>query len=137
MSRSDARAGIKLGVSVFVTDEGLRPDELAACVEQHGFESLFITEHTHIPASRESHYLAEGGELRREYSRTLDPFVALTAAAAATSRLRLATGVCLLAQRDPIMRGFPRGLIGQKILRRGLNEPATETSCSFCFLRCQ
>ncbi|TMK40697.1 MAG: LLM class F420-dependent oxidoreductase [Actinobacteria bacterium] len=70
--------------------------------EERHFESLFVPEHTHIPVSRRTPY-PPGGELPREYTRTLDPFVALTAAAAATERLRVGTGICLVAQRDPIV----------------------------------
>ncbi len=70
--------------------------------EERGFESLFFPEHTHIPASRETPYPI-GGELPPEYSRTYDPFVALTAAAGSTSRLLVATGICLVIERDPII----------------------------------
>ena len=92
---------MQFGVAIFPTDETLTPDELGRETEAHGFESLFFAEHTHIPASRETPYPA-GGELPREYSRILDPFVALTAAATATERLRVATGLCLIVERDPI-----------------------------------
>jgi probable F420-dependent oxidoreductase len=70
--------------------------------EDRGFESLFFPEHTHIPASRETPYPA-GGELPAMYSRTYDPFVALTAAAASTTQLRIGTGICLVIERDPIV----------------------------------
>jgi probable F420-dependent oxidoreductase len=90
------------GLATFPTDESLAPDELGRLAEEHGFESLFFPEHTHIPASRETPYPA-GGELPREYSRILDPFVALTAVAAATRDLRLGTGLCLIVERDPIV----------------------------------
>jgi probable F420-dependent oxidoreductase len=93
---------VKVGVLTFPTDYSVQPDELARLVEEHGFESLFVAEHTHIPASRETPYPA-GGELPMEYSHTYDPFVALTAAAAVTSELSLATGICLVNQRDPIV----------------------------------
>ena len=89
------------GVMMFPTEYSVAPDELAAMVEQRGYESLFFTEHTHIPASRATPYPA-GGELPREYWHTYDPFIALTAAAAATERLRIATGICLVVERDPI-----------------------------------
>ncbi|WP_326569782.1 LLM class F420-dependent oxidoreductase [Amycolatopsis rhabdoformis] len=92
---------MKLGVFSFVTDEGIRPDALARGVEERGFDSLFVGEHSHIPADRQSPYPA-GGELPRMYYRMYDPFVALTAAASVTSTLLLGTGVALLAQRDPI-----------------------------------
>jgi probable F420-dependent oxidoreductase len=93
---------VKAGVHIFATDETVGVAELAAEVEARGFESLWLPEHTHIPTSRESEWY-RGLELPREYARTLDPFVALTCAAAATSTLRLGTGICLVAQRDPIV----------------------------------
>jgi probable F420-dependent oxidoreductase len=93
---------MKLGAAVFPTDETLLPGEVARLVEERGFESLWFPEHTHIPASRETPYPA-GGDLPSMYWRTLDPFVALTAAAAATTRLRLGTGICLVVERDPII----------------------------------
>src|SRR6266542_4407373 len=86
---------------MFSTDYAVAPDEFARMVEERGFESLFFPEHTYIPASRETPYPA-GGDLPQEYSHTYDPFVALTAAAAATERLRVATGICLVVERDPI-----------------------------------
>ncbi len=89
------------GISYFPTDETFDPPTLARMVEERGFESLFVTEHTHIPASRETPYPA-GGDLPREYWHTYDPFVALTAAAAATERLRVGTAICLVVERDPI-----------------------------------
>ncbi|OXM48680.1 LLM class F420-dependent oxidoreductase, partial [Amycolatopsis alba DSM 44262] len=90
---------MEIGIATFITDEGIRPDVLAAAVEERGFSSLHIAEHSHIPVSRETPYPG-GGDLPRVYYRTLDPFVALTAAAGATSNLRLGTGVALLQQRD-------------------------------------
>lgn len=93
---------MRFGLSIFLTDEGPPPAEIAAMVEAHGFDSLFLPEHTNIPAERRTP-APEGGELPSEYSRTLDPFVALAAAAGATERLLLGTGICLLAQRDPIL----------------------------------
>ncbi|MFC9253442.1 LLM class F420-dependent oxidoreductase [Amycolatopsis thailandensis] len=92
---------MEIGIATFITDEGIRPDVLAAAVEERGFSSLHIAEHSHIPVSRETPYPG-GGELPRVYYRTLDPFVALTAAAGATSNLLLGTGVALLQQRDVI-----------------------------------
>ncbi|EHR50477.1 putative F420-dependent oxidoreductase [Saccharomonospora marina XMU15] len=90
---------MKFGIATFVTDEGIRPDALGEAVEERGFDSLFLAEHSHIPASRQTPYPG-GGELPRSYYRTFDPFVALTAAAVATRGLLLATGVALLPQRD-------------------------------------
>ena len=92
---------MKFGVATFITDEGIRPDVLGRALEERGFSSLFIAEHSHIPVLRESPYPG-GGELPRKYYRTLDPFVALTAAAVVTSRLVLGTGIALLPQRDVI-----------------------------------
>jgi probable F420-dependent oxidoreductase len=92
---------MKFGISTFVTDEGIRPDVLGAALEERGFDSLFLAEHSHIPVSRESPYPAPGG-LPEKYKRTLDPFVALTAAATTTSELLLGTGIALLIQRDVI-----------------------------------
>ena len=89
------------GVTIFPTPDAVEPGALARMVEERGHESLFFPEHTHIPASRESPYPA-GGELPRKYARTYDPFVALTAAAARTTKLRIGTGICLLIERDPI-----------------------------------
>jgi len=93
---------VKIGIAMFPTDEAVDPGTLARLVEERGFESLFFPEHTHIPASRRSPWPG-GGELPSEYSHTLDPFVALTAAAMATERLLVATGICLVIQRDPII----------------------------------
>jgi probable F420-dependent oxidoreductase len=90
------------GVFMFPTEYAIRIDELARALEERGFESLFVPEHTHIPVSRRTPF-PSGGPLPKEYSHTLDPFVALTAAAAATTRLRVGTGICLIIQRDPIV----------------------------------
>jgi probable F420-dependent oxidoreductase len=93
---------MKIGISTFVNDDTIDPVSLARAVEERGFESLAIAEHTHIPASRESAY-PMGGELPSIYYRTLDPFVTLAAAAAVTSKIELITGIALLIQRDPII----------------------------------
>ncbi len=93
---------MKFGIGIFPTEELQPPDEFARMVEERGFESLLFPEHTHIPASRTTPYPA-GGDLPDFYARTYDPFVALTAAAAATERLKVATGICLLIERDPII----------------------------------
>ncbi|MBD3646070.1 MAG: TIGR03619 family F420-dependent LLM class oxidoreductase, partial [Pseudomonadales bacterium] len=90
------------GVSIFPTDQTIQPVELARAVEERGFDSLFFPEHTHIPTSRKSPWPA-GGDLPEFYWRTHDPFVALSAAAAATSRIKLGTGICLVIERDPII----------------------------------
>ncbi len=90
------------GITTFPTDYAISPVELAKAVEERGFDSLFFNEHTHIPASRRSAFPG-GGELPEQYSHTYDPFVALGAAAAVTSRIRLGTGICLVVERDPIV----------------------------------
>lgn len=90
------------GASIFITDHSIRPDVLARELEQRGFESFWIPEHTHIPVSRRTLYPA-GGDLPQEYWQTYDPFLSLTAAAMATTRLKLATGICLVIERDPIV----------------------------------
>jgi probable F420-dependent oxidoreductase len=90
------------GVAIFPTEDVPDPAELARMAEERGFESLLFPEHTHIPASRESPWPG-GPELPPEYSHTYDPFVALMAAADATERLRVGTGICLVIERDPIV----------------------------------
>ncbi|MFI9543858.1 LLM class F420-dependent oxidoreductase [Streptomyces sp. NPDC052016] len=92
---------MQFGVSTFITDQGIRPASLGTALEERAFESLFIAEHSHIPVSRRTPYPG-GGELPDVYYRTLDPFVALSAIAAVTRSLRLATGIALVPQRDPI-----------------------------------
>ena len=91
-----------IGVMLFPTDRSIGPVELAQAVEERGLHSLYFPEHTHIPMSRRTPYPA-GGDLPEEYKRTHDPFLALTAAAVATERIQLGTGICLVAQRDPIV----------------------------------
>ena len=93
---------MRFGVGTFVTDDGIGPAELGAGLEQRGFESLFLAEHTHIPVRNASPY-PTGGPIPPKYYRTLDPFVALTAAAIATESLVVGTGVALIPQRDPII----------------------------------
>jgi probable F420-dependent oxidoreductase len=93
---------MRVGLAYFPVDYGIDIRELARAAEERGFESLFVPEHTHIPLSRRSPYPG-GGELPNSYSHTHDPFVALSFAAAATKKLLLATGVCLVPQRDPIV----------------------------------
>jgi probable F420-dependent oxidoreductase len=92
---------MKFGIATFVTDEGISPLVLGPALEERGFDSVFLAEHSHIPTSRQSPYPA-GGDLPRKYYRTLDPFVALTATASVTSRLLVGTGIALLPQRDVI-----------------------------------
>jgi len=90
-----------VGVAMFCTDYAIAATELAVALEQRGFESLWLPEHSHIPLTRLSPYPA-GGELPKKYYDVMEPFVVLGAAAAVTRRLKLATGICLVPQRDPI-----------------------------------
>ena len=92
---------MKFGVLMFATEYAVRIDTLAKAVEERGFESLWLPEHTHIPTSRQTPWPG-GGPLPREYSHVHDPFVVMATAAAATTTLRLGTGVCLVTERDPI-----------------------------------
>lgn len=106
MAQFGARAGssvgqMKFGIATFVDDDSIDPVSLARAIEERGFASLIVAEHSHIPVSRESAY-PNGGELPPWYYNTLDPFVTLAAAAAVTSTIELVTGVALLIQRDPI-----------------------------------
>ena len=89
------------GLTMFPADYAINVVELGRTAEQLGFESLFFPEHTHIPVGHDRR--ADGSPLPREYAHTLDPFVALGAVAAATQRLKLGTGICLVIQRDPIV----------------------------------
>jgi probable F420-dependent oxidoreductase len=90
-----------IGAAMFFTDYSMPPAELARALEERGFESLWAPEHSHIPISRTSPF-PNGGDLPQQYYDVMDPFVTLTAAAIATKRLRIGTGVCLVQQRDPI-----------------------------------
>src|SRR2546427_10112074 len=92
---------MKFGIAIFPTDYAISMTELAPLVEGAGFESLWVAEHSHIPTSRLSPW-AGGSELPQNYWHTMDPFVALTAAALASKTIRVATGICLLVERDPI-----------------------------------
>ncbi|MGY5007427.1 LLM class F420-dependent oxidoreductase [Streptomyces sp. 900105755] len=92
---------MRIAVTVFLTDETIAPVRLARELEARGFAGLYLPEHTHIPVERTTPYPA-GGDLPREYGRTLDPFVALGQAAAVTEGLGLGTGITLVAQHDPI-----------------------------------
>jgi probable F420-dependent oxidoreductase len=93
---------VDYGVAVFATDYAVDPGRFAAIAEERGYESVFFPEHTHIPVSRDSPYPG-GGELPETYSHTHDLFVALTAAAAATERVKIGAGICLVIERDPIV----------------------------------
>src|SRR6201995_4312434 len=89
------------GAGMFFTDYSMTPGELAIALEERGFDSVWLPEGSHIPLSRESPF-PSGGELPKKYYDAMDPFVALMAAAAVTRTLKVGTGICLIAQRDPI-----------------------------------
>lgn len=93
---------MEFGVCIFPTADAMHPAELGRALEERGFESLWVAEHTHIPADRRSPWPG-GAELPPMYYETIDPFVALTAAATATTTLKVATGICLVVERDPII----------------------------------
>ena len=94
---------MKFGVTMFLTDQTIGPVELAREIEARGLHSFYVPEHTHIPTSRRTPPPTGDSQLAEEYKRTLDPFVTLSMAAAATERLVVGTGICLVAQRDPIV----------------------------------
>jgi alkanesulfonate monooxygenase SsuD/methylene tetrahydromethanopterin reductase-like flavin-dependent oxidoreductase (luciferase family) len=93
---------MEYGAILFQTDDAMRPDDFARAVEERGFETVCFVEHTHIPVSRKTPYPV-GGELPPQYWHTHDVFVALAMAAAVTTRVKLATGVCLVVEHDPIV----------------------------------
>ena len=92
---------MKFGASMFFTDYSMAPAELATALEQRGFDIVWAPEHSHIPLSRKTSFVL-GGDLPKRYYDVMDPFVTLSMAAAATKTLKIGTGVCLIAQRDPI-----------------------------------
>jgi probable F420-dependent oxidoreductase len=92
---------VKFGVAIFPTDYAISMTELAPAAEDLDFESLWVAEHSHIPTNRLSPWPA-GGELPKHYWHTMDPFLALTAAALASKTIKVGTGICLLVERDPI-----------------------------------
>jgi probable F420-dependent oxidoreductase len=93
---------VQYGAAIFPTDTSVDPATFARMAEERGYESVFFPEHTHIPVSRETAYPG-GGDLPERYRRTHDLFVALTAAALATERVKIGSGICLVPQRDPII----------------------------------
>jgi probable F420-dependent oxidoreductase len=93
---------MKLGITMSPTEYSIRPDELARACEERGFESIWFPEHSHIPVSRRSPVPTGAEEMPKEYAYTYDLFAALTAAAGATKTIKLGSGICLAAQRDPI-----------------------------------
>jgi probable F420-dependent oxidoreductase len=93
---------MKIGAVMFFTTDSMRPAPLARALEERGFESLWVPEHTHIPSTRKTAYPAGGG-LIRPYYEIMDPFLVLNAAATVTTRLKIGTGIALIVQRDPIV----------------------------------
>lgn len=93
---------MNFGIAIFPTDYAIDMRELGPAVEARGFESLWVAEHTHIPTGRQTPH-PSGAELPKHYWHTLDPFVALTAAAVVTEKLRVGTGICLVIEHDPIV----------------------------------
>lgn len=93
-----------IGLIMFPTDLGMQPDELAVAAQERGFSTLWFPEHSHIPVSRATPWggVAGAPPLPEQYWRTYDQFIALSIAAAATTRIGLATGICLVAQHDPV-----------------------------------
>ncbi len=89
------------GAVIFPTEYSIHPASLAVALEERGFESLWVAEHSHIPVARKSPW-GGGGELPKMYYDVVDPFVALSMAASATKTLKVGTGICLVIQRDPI-----------------------------------
>src|SRR6201982_2293247 len=90
-----------IGASIFFTEYSISPAALGVALAERGFDSLWVAEHSHIPVTRRFN-VPTGGELERQYYDVMDPFITLSAAAVATKRLKLATGVCLVIQRDTI-----------------------------------
>ena len=90
-----------IGLTMFPTDYSIQPTDLAMEAEARDFELLWLPEHTHIPTSRKSPWPG-GAELPKYYYDTYDPFLSLAAAAAVTKKIKLATGICLVVERDPI-----------------------------------
>lgn len=93
---------MRIGLAIQATDRSMSPVELAKEAEERGFYSLYLPEHTHIPTSRRTPPPTGEAELSEEYLRSLDPYIALAAASAVTSKIRLGTGIGLVAQHDPI-----------------------------------
>jgi probable F420-dependent oxidoreductase len=96
---------VRLGITAFLTDQAMAPADLARAIEERGFDSLYLPEHTHLPVRADTPPALVEGVHAEDYRRSLDPFVALSMAAAVTTRINLGTGVVLAAQHDPIVLG--------------------------------
>lgn len=108
---------MQVGITIFATDLSMDPVELAVEAEARGFASLYVPEHTHIPTSRRTPPPTGEAVLPEAYKRTLDPYVALAAAASRTTTIRLGTGIALVAQHDPI--ALAKQLATLDLLSRG------------------
>src|SRR4051794_10226007 len=97
--RALRRMAMDVGASIFFTDYSISPAELGVAMEERGFDSVWAAEHSHIPVPRRTR---ADSELGKRYYEVMDPFVTLAAAACATKRLKIATGICLVIQRDTI-----------------------------------
>jgi probable F420-dependent oxidoreductase len=93
---------MEIGAQIFITEYSIEPTELAAALEERGFDSLWVAEHSHIPVKRRFDHPLGAAALTKEYFDVMDPFVTLSAAAAVTKHLKLATAICLIIQRDTI-----------------------------------
>jgi probable F420-dependent oxidoreductase len=93
---------MEIGAAIFFTDYSMAPTDLAVALEERGFDSLWVAEHSHIPATRRFSHPAGEAALTKEYYDVMDPFVTLSAAAVVTKRLKLGTAICLVIQRDTI-----------------------------------
>src|SRR3982750_3961689 len=100
--RQRGETTMKIGAVMFFTADSMQPAPLARLLEERGFESLWVPEHTHIPSTRKTPYPA-GGPLIRPYYDIMDPFLVLNAAATVTTKLKVGTGIALIVQRDPII----------------------------------
>ena len=108
---------MKIGVTLFATDRSMSPVELAQQAEARGFYSLYLPEHTHIPTSRRTPPPTGDEVLAEEYKRSLDPYIALAAAASVTEKIRLGTGIALVGQHDAIT--FAKQLATLDLLSNG------------------
>jgi probable F420-dependent oxidoreductase len=93
---------MEIGASIFFTEHSMAPADLARALEERGFDSLWVAEHSHMPVTRRFTHPLGPAALTREYFEVMDPFVTLAAAAAVTRRLKLGTAICLVIQRDTI-----------------------------------
>ena len=118
---------MEIGAAIFFTDYSMAPTELAVALEERGFDSLWVAEHSHIPVTRRFTHPLGDAALTKEYFDVMDPFVTLSAAAAVTRRLKLGTAVCLVIQRDTIQTAKLVASLDQVSLRGARS--ATGTGC--------